>query len=186
MSLKQLLKRAINLDFKSNSFSNKIHEESVRNIIEESGFVEKKSMKELFINNYVYQPYGSQKPPDFAINYNEVIYNIECKSSKRTKKPMWNCSIPDDKTIYIFSVPDCNILFFGNWILDDKTKKIMDEFIEESKKVSKKYSDKLLKLNSDYKWKVIFRKMFNQMTIFDKNKQKVLKERMDEFINKLD
>lgn len=195
MSLKQLLKKAYTLDYEENSFSNKQHEKSVRTIIEESGFEEaeytKKSDKTKVIKNlsngcYVYQPKGSQNFPDFIIRYKGKVYNIECKSSQKTKKPMWNCSYPEKDSIYIFSIPSSNILFFGEWICDEESKEIMKDFIEDSKAVAKKYSSRLLNLDSDYKWKVTFRKMFEQSTVFDRNRQVQLKKKMNKFIDSLE
>ena len=56
---------------------------------------------------YIYQPYGSQKPPDFILFfiYKGIVYkiNLECKSSK-TGIPMWNSSLPNREinNIYIY------------------------------------------------------------------------------------
>jgi hypothetical protein len=51
---------------------------------------------------YVKNPFGTQKPPDFLILVNNLKpIKIECKSSK-TLRPLWNCSLPNIDTIYIF------------------------------------------------------------------------------------
>lgn len=189
MSLKRFLNSAYNLSYKENSFVNKKHEEYVRFIIEGSGFMENKRYNNLSTisrSQYIYQPYGSQNPPDFSINYQGKLYNIECKTSKRVKTPMWNCSIPDSNTIYIFSIPTTNILFFGDWIINEKTRELMNSFVDESKSISKKYNDRLLELDFEYKWNVAFRKMFIQKTTFDLKRQNELRERMEDFIQRLE
>lgn len=185
MSLKRLLRNSTVLKFAENSFTSKNHEESVRSVIETSGF-RNNHTKILSHSDYTYQPNGSQNPPDFSLNYRGKIYNIECKSSKKIKKPMWNCSIPDKDTLYIFSIPDSNILFFGDWIIDEKSRMEMESYIEESKLLAKKYNNRLLKLDNEYKWNVRFRKMFEQNTVFDKNRREELRVRMEEFISSID
>lgn len=90
---------------------------------------------------YLRNPNGSQRAPDFKIIIGTEKYEIECKSSK-TKKAVWNCSLPNNETIYLFHSPKFSslIIFNGNDILDsndrDKLlslhKKIQDLVNEES------------------------------------------------------
>ena len=76
---------------------------------------------------YEYQPNGSQLPPDFIIYYEKInsepitICNkikIECKSSKNNK-PVWNCSIPDEDTIYVYYDTQKKLvyIFYGDEII---------------------------------------------------------------------
>lgn len=56
---------------------------------------------------YVAQPFGSQKFPDYILTFkleSQLIwFNIECKSIKNNRNPVWNCSLPnrDKNTIYL-------------------------------------------------------------------------------------
>jgi hypothetical protein len=200
MSLKNFLKQSYNLSYSKNSFFTKTHEENVAKLLEKNGFtnlskapvlqtlskinLSKTPLSQINLSNYKYQPNGSQKPPDFKINYCDSMINIECKSSK-LKTPMWNCSLPNKDTIYIFSTPKSNILFFGDWICNDHIKEITNKFIDTVKNNVIDYNFELSTLQSTYKWSVSFRKMFNQKTIFDDQKQSELKEKMEKYIQSL-
>jgi hypothetical protein len=70
----------------------------------------------------MYQPFGKQNPPDFIILVNnKPIIKIECKSSDKQCKPVWNCSIPEKETIYIFGCKKLSnvFIFMGDSIVDD-------------------------------------------------------------------
>lgn len=99
---------------------------------------------------YEYQPNGSQQPPDFVIyceNYEKK--KIECKSSKNNK-PVWNCSIPDQETIYVYYDTNKKLtyIFEGDKIISN----------EDRNKIIK-FNDELKKLCND----------FNNTTLYDKN-----------------
>jgi hypothetical protein len=50
--------------------------------------------------DFIHQPNGTQRYPDF--NLPVLNLDIECKSSIGDK-PMWNCTYPKQKTLYVIS-----------------------------------------------------------------------------------
>ena len=125
---------------------------------------------------YEYQPNGSQKPPDFIIycfdkdkneiNNNYKTIKIECKSSKNGK-PIWNCSIPDEDTIYIYYNTQKKIvyIFNGNEIIVNEKKTEIKKFNEEIKKLCIEFNKtKLSNTNISY----YPRQMINQTKTMDK------------------
>lgn len=95
---------------------------------------------------YVYQPFGSQKYPDFFIIEDGYIIPLECKSSKN-KRPKWNGGLPKPNLgIYFFSLTAEDITFFlGKDILP---KQIYDSLIKqdtEHKKLDKKQEEEINK-----------------------------------------
>lgn len=75
--------------------------------------------------SYIAQPTGSQKPPDFLIKFNGVIYRLECKSNK-TIHSVWNDNRPGNDCIYIISSEKHNAttMFLGQDFIDPGHKDI--------------------------------------------------------------
>lgn len=123
--------------------------------------------KEQDIIYYIYQPFGSQKPPDFMImcnNYYKIF--IECKSSK-TLKPTWNCSIPDIETIYLFYSSNNNktYIFNGDVIIFPNISKQIKEFHNKLKILCNEFNNEIL-LNENINYYP--RQMINQIIDMDK------------------
>jgi hypothetical protein len=126
--------------------------------------IEKKSKyKNLF---FEYQPNGSQMPPDFKIyceKFEEI--KIECKSSKNNK-PIWNCSIPEKETIYIYY--DTKIketyIFNGEEIVSEKIRLEVIKFNEELKILCNKFNETIL---CDENISYYSRQMINQIKKMD-------------------
>jgi hypothetical protein len=125
---------------------------------------------------YEYQPNGSQKPPDFIIccfdkdkneiNNNYKIIKIECKSSKNGK-PIWNCSIPDEDTIYIYYDTRKKLIYIfnGNEIISKEKKTEIIKFNDDIKKLCDDFNKtKLSNTNMSY----YPRQMINQTKTMDK------------------
>ena len=95
---------------------------------------------------YEYQPNGSQKPPDFVIcceNYEKK--KIECKSSK-TNKAIWNCSIPDQETIYVYYDTNKKLtyIFEGDKIISNEDRNKIIKFNDELKKLCNNFNNSTL------------------------------------------
>lgn len=51
---------------------------------------------------YIQNPFGSQSPPDFMLLVSgQRLLMVECKTSQ-CGTPVWNCSLPDDHTLYLY------------------------------------------------------------------------------------
>ena len=98
---------------------------------------------------YEYQPNGSQQPPDYMVyceNYEKI--KIECKSSK-TNKPVWNCSIPEKNTIYVFldTKNKKTYIFDGEDIIGTQDRLEIIKFNDELKTDSKTLLHELSRKN---------------------------------------
>lgn len=119
---------------------------------------------------YIRNPNGSQCPPDFLIisnNYKQL--KLECKSSK-TLKPVWNCSLPSNDTIYAFYSSKINncFLFRSFHIITDDTIKSLNNLVEQINILCKEYKKSQTKnkeLKSSFEY--YNRKMFNQLVNFN-------------------
>jgi hypothetical protein len=87
---------------------------------------------------YVYQPYGSQKSPDFMlINVADKITTqyLECKSG--CGKILWNDGYPTEDTIYIFTCTKSNTTtFFTSDIMSPKMLKIFKSICLQIKAIN--------------------------------------------------
>jgi len=122
---------------KINKQTKKINKQSKKIIIKNETY--KSKYENIF---FEYQPKGSQLPPDFMIyyeNYEEI--KIECKSSKNNK-PVWNCSIPEKETIYVYydSSNKKTYIFYGDEIIDTNDRLEIIKFNEELKILCNKFN----------------------------------------------
>lgn len=169
LKLKQLIKSFKNLKYSHTecTFNYKTHEQSVEDIIIQSGFILKH--KDEKINGYCYlnQPNGSQNPPDFRVFDGESFIDIECKSKKTGYKPMWNSSIPNKDTFYIFSnqKDNCTLVIEGKDIITQKLEYELNQYKKETKLLENKYNKILKELSENdnpYQIGVYARNMFVQ------------------------
>lgn len=124
-------------------------------------------------NYYIYQPFGSQKPPDFRIYDNDEYFDIECKSSKTTYKPMWNCTIPNRLTYYLFTNTRDNMtkIIKGDKIVTIPLIKLLNEYKSATKELEKRYNFLISQLSPEenpYNLNVYARNMFLQRRNFEK------------------
>ena len=117
--LKIKLTKAVNniskMGYLPNSQQNPQHEDGVKWELEECGFVEN--------IDFVSQPNGKQKFPDFHIlDDGNVVLELECKSATK-KKPMWNRGLPKPDALYIVCSRQLGrtTIFFGENVLPRKT-----------------------------------------------------------------
>jgi hypothetical protein len=131
--LKNFWQQVLQLPYKSNSQDNPHHERQVRDLLEKFGY------------EYVYQPNGSQLPPDLRVILpSGKTVDIECKSSKQTY-PTFNGSLPQEGGVYIFSSKRYNktTIFFGDDIVTVEKRQLFLDLIEEVNSVKKIFqSDK--------------------------------------------
>ena len=131
MNLSKIINDIYNLNFTSNTFAEKKHENSVKKIFLDNELVEiektdprfnflkdrnnsTKTVEELkgsFI--FIEQPFGSQAAPDFIICIDGYVLWVECKSGKDTLT--WNTGYPKNNVLFVFSSKKRNTttIFFG-------------------------------------------------------------------------
>lgn len=146
------------------------HEWSIERLLVLNGFSNHLENQQCY---YIHQPNGSQKPPDFRVYDNDEYIDIECKSSKSSYKPMWNCSIPNRLTYYLFTNTKENntLIIKGDRIVTIPLIKILNEYKLETKKLENRFNDLLKELSEDenpYKMSVYARNMFVQRRNFEK------------------
>jgi hypothetical protein len=121
-----------NLNFASNTFANKTHENSVKQIFIDNGLREINKSDDKFKNFlkhrknstktidelkdcflFIEQPFGSQSAPDFIICVDGYILWVECKSG--SGKITWNTGYPKTDILFVFSCKKKNTtnIFFG-------------------------------------------------------------------------
>jgi hypothetical protein len=133
--------------------------------------------EEMKEKTYIKNPNGTQKFPDFIIKIDNKIYNLECKSSKISYKPLWNCSYPEKDSIYIFTNRKDNntVIFYGNELITSNLQFLLEEYKIKTKALEEEYNSKIRKLdNKDnpYKIEVYARNMFVQKLNLIKTKFK--------------
>lgn len=158
------------LKYSNNTFNLKNHEKNVEEIIINNGFTQNTNEQLHYIN----QPCGSQNPPDFRIFDGKDYIDIECKSKKSGYKPMWNSSIPQKHTFYIYTNKTDNktLVIKGEKIISDDLNNILNEYKKETKKLECKYNKILNKLSehkNPYNLNVYARNMFVQKKHFKIN-----------------
>lgn len=165
--LKNLIVDLKNVTYSQNIFNHKEHEKCVEKILIENGFT---------LNNlelyYIYQPNGSQMPPDFKVYDKDEYIDIECKSKKSGYKPMWNCSMPLKDTFYIYTNQKDNktLVIKGDQIITDKLHHELNNYKNETKLLANKYNIILQNLSENdnpYKFGVYARNMFVQNKHFE-------------------
>ena len=173
-----------NLKFITNTFADKQHENSVRDIFIKNGLspIDKNndkykylidisnSLKEVDVLKddciFIEQPFGSQMCPDFIVCVDGFIMWIECKSGSGIIT--WNTGSPKTNILFVFSCKKMNTttLFFGQH----------HKIIQNNPEFEKKYElfDKELKKIATEKFNNLFgdnnnssfymRRMFNDST----------------------
>lgn len=64
-------------------------------------------------NWFIEQPYGSQSPPDFLVNFNGTVVPIELKSNKGVDAtPFWNGHLPSEIGVYLVTDGKPEATFF--------------------------------------------------------------------------
>jgi hypothetical protein len=123
-----LLKNSYSND--SNGFKNNLHEKNFKSFLLNENFSEvikedknwdsiKKLEKLKFSDVYkgkflfLYQPFGSQKTPDFIVIIDGWVIWVELKRAK-SKKISWNTGYPKDNILYIFDSEKLGrVIFLG-------------------------------------------------------------------------
>lgn len=112
---------------------------------------------------YTRNPNGCQKPPDFIIGQGQMYLKIECKSSK-TLKPMWNCSLPEMDTVYVFQAKTLNTVFVcqGSDLISESEKCALSDLHASINKMVQEFNQ-----NQAFGFTYYPRKMFNQVHKFE-------------------
>lgn len=169
----EILFRLSNL---SCDISNKTNEKKVHELLQD--FLQETTTKNIQNGEYIKHPNGKQRFPDFLLRINNEFYNIECKSSKTSYKPMWNCSFPksDNKTIYVFTNRKENktILFSGNEVITPELSIVLERYKNKTKQLEFEFNKELsmlTKKENPYDIRVYARNMFVQKINFSKMKK---------------
>ena len=77
--------------------------------------------------------------------FRSKIYSLECKSSKKGAKPVFNGGLPDENYIYIFSSGKYNetTIFYGKDVVPPEVRKIYTKFIAKFKELVGECNDEL-------------------------------------------
>ena len=119
--MRQFFREVLTLGYKSNSQDNPLHEQQVEQLLIKHNL------------NYVAQPNGTQKSPDFRVTLdNGKTVDIECKSSKQTF-PTYNGGLPKEGVVYIFSSKKYNetTIFFADDVVSAKKRKLFANLEQE-------------------------------------------------------
>jgi hypothetical protein len=109
---------------------------------------------------YIYQPFGSQKSPDFIIiDDNKIIY-VELKSGKKDKM-LINSGIPLENQIIIFSCPEGSICMLGQHYMSLEIKLRIKEAEDKCDLIYCELNEALSKLYNPYVIAYYPRRMIN-------------------------
>ena len=117
-----------------------------------------------FNQNYISQPFGSQRYPDLLILDNATVLCLELKFSKNnTTKPVWNSGLPRAKGLYLFgSYGKKDITFFrGCDILNDENRTQLLGFFENEIRNAEAFNEKYMS-NQEFGFAVYPRKAYEQ------------------------
>lgn len=127
--MKNFWQEVLLLPYISNSQDNPHHEHKVRDLLD------------LFGYQYVYQPNGTHKSPDFRVFLpNGKVVEIECKTCK-DPQPVYNGGLPKEGVVYIFTSEKYNetTIFFAEDIIIQPKRKLYKNLIKDLKAVLKSY-----------------------------------------------
>ena len=122
--------------------------------------------------DFLYQPNGTQRYPDFRLPVLKL--DLECKSSVGDK-PMWNCTYPKQKTLYVISSKKLKstMVMYGSDIISQEVSEIYEEYSSKHKLLEKEINEKLSKIeNNKYGMKIFARNMFVQSIGFSRELEK--------------
>jgi len=103
------------------------------------------------VGKFVYQPYSTQRNPDYLIRVSEnQLMPLEAKSAKGMK-PVYNSGGIDPGFLYLFSSKKADgfTFYMGSSIITQKQKSIIDMIIDEQKKIEKWGNDELKKCDTN-------------------------------------
>ena len=140
---------------------------------------------------FVYQPYGSQKYPDFLVFDDDYIVPIEIKFSTSTKsgqgnKPMWNSGLPRLNGIYIYgSLPRKSIaVFYGADIITKEQRIDLLGFFDDLKEQQEEFNESKMQ-DQKYGFVAYSRKAFEQKKKINPNAKISLIDERENLAEKL-
>lgn len=157
----------------------------VNEIVNKENKFEKKVKKTLEYFNIKYkdQPNGKQNPPDYHLKFKYLgIIKLECKSAEGWK-PLWNCTIPSNDTIYLFRKTK-NIKKTFVFIAEDIITNDEREYLKNVAKKMKNFYNNMDKKFQN-RWDYYPRNMFNQKISFKNLSKEDLYNNVISWINKL-
>ena len=181
--LKNILYELYDVQFTLNKFGEKRHEGLLMNIFIKHGLTpieseSSPSIFELIVNEennlktveslkgqyfFIYQPFGTQRHPDFIICVDGFIVWVEAKSS--STKIMWNSNYPRKNVLYVYTHKKSNTttLFFGHdhsiYSKSSNFEKKYEELTTELKKLSEDKFEDLFSESTDLSF--YLRRMLN-------------------------
>ena len=99
----------------------------------------------------IYQPFSSQKFPDYIVVENDFIYQIEVKSNQKNKTQlMWNAGPKDG--VYIYANNYDITYFLGRNIFTEENEENIQQKLDNLKEITKE------EYETNERWNVYFRK----------------------------
>lgn len=134
----------LKMPYLSGGYQDSPQEKEIKRLLRKYSFVEKPKGTVLKDNEYIYQPNGENNSPDFYVKSGK-LHSIECKSTKKGAKPVYNGGLPHDEYIYIFSSGkyDETTIYYGKDILPKDVRKIYDELTTKLKDIVDEFNEKL-------------------------------------------
>ena len=147
------------------------HEDALKDMLIKHGFKDfpkpKGITKEIiwsWINNpslasmtsmtFISQPCGTHDNPDFIVKIEgNVVFGLECKSSDQTKFPMYNSGGLTQNYVYVYCSAATNqtTIYVGKDIVTLEQQKLIDEHIENSRKLDELLNKKLSLLDTNHR-----------------------------------
>ena len=147
------------------------HEDALKDMLTKHGFKEltkpKGITKEIiwsWINNpslasmpsmtFISQPCGTHDNPDFIVKIEaNIVFGLECKSSDQTKFPMYNSGGLTQNYVYVYcsAVTNQTTIYVGKDIVTLEQQKLIDEHIENSRKLDELLNKKLDLLDTNHR-----------------------------------
>lgn len=127
-------------------------------------------------NYFIKNPFGTQAPPDFILlhhNCNPVY--LECKSGV---KPVWNCSLPNEHTVYLYNSSNksnksgnnsTTYIFLSRHVITAENKQLMEEIHQLVKNL---VSEKQKKSTDSFTYYP--RPMYNQIKMFEEKDREAM------------
>jgi hypothetical protein len=103
--------------------------------------------------SYLFQPCGTHGNPDFIIKFGpKQIIGLECKSTTDSTSPMYNSGGVKQNYIYVFtSKKTGTVLYMGSSIITPEQQLLINELIEEQRKLQDRYNKKLREIDSNHR-----------------------------------
>lgn len=139
-------KDVLTLPYLKGGYEDSPQETKIKELLDKHNFSEVSKGSPMTPGQYIYQPNGNNKSPDFIVNDNGKIYQLECKSVNKGVKPIYNGGLPREDYIYIFCSGKYNktTIYLGKDIVPNEVRDIYERLLKELNIVLDKYKDEFI------------------------------------------